>query len=311
MSKLERLLNLTAALLHTGRALTAAEIQQRLGDYPEDQAAFRRAFERDKDDLREMGIPISRLTLERDDGRETEAYLIRKEDYYLRDPGLEPDELAALHLAAAAVRMDGLEGMEALWKLGGDPGDATSGAPVVHLPSDPRLTDLFAAISDQQVIRFHYQGVERELEPHRLGFQRGRWYITGHDRLRDAERNFRLDRIDGPIERGAAGAFASVSPGRALTEEAWEIGDEPAIDARLLVDAGHVAWAAHHLDGDEGREDRPDGSAIFTLRVSNRAAFRSFVFGFLEHAEVLGPADLRAEVIADLADLAGTHRGDR
>ena len=58
MRKLERLLNLTAALLETGRPLTAEEIHRRVPDYPDAQPSFHRAFERDKDDLREMGVPI-------------------------------------------------------------------------------------------------------------------------------------------------------------------------------------------------------------------------------------------------------------
>ena len=238
-----------------------------------------------------MGIPISRITLEREDGKDTEAYLIRKEDYYLRDPGLEPDELAALHLAAAAVRMDGLEGMEALWKLGGAPGDTSGGAPVVHLPADPRLTDLFAAVSEQRVIRFALPGQPNASSSRTgSGFQRGRWYITG-PRPGAGRRTQLPARPHRRPDRAGTGRRRSrpVAPVKNLTEEAWEIGEEPPVEARLLVDAGHVAWAAHHLDGDEGREDRPDGSAVFTLQVTNRAAFRSFVFGFLEHAEILAP----------------------
>src|SRR5690606_1122475 len=124
----------------------------------------------------------------------------------------------------------------------------------------------------------------RQLEPHRLDFRRGRWYVTGFDRDRQAARHFRLDRIDGPIERGPAGGFAPVEPVRALTEEAWEIGDEPPVEARLLVDATHVAWASQHLDEAARRDDRPDGAAVFTVQVTNRPAFISFVLGFLEHA---------------------------
>ena len=59
MDKLERLLNLTAALLHTSRPLTAEEIRERVPGYPDNLVAFRRTFERDKDDLREMGIPLA------------------------------------------------------------------------------------------------------------------------------------------------------------------------------------------------------------------------------------------------------------
>lgn len=258
MSKLERLLNLTAALLDTGRPLTASELRHRIEGYPDNDVAFRRAFERDKDDLREMGIPISRVMVDGEDGQSVDAYRIRKDDYYLRDPGLTPEELAALHLAAAAVRMDGLQGMEALWKLGGAAGDAgpdvDDGGPEVHLPSDPHLVPLFGAIAERRVVRFRYQGEERALEPHRLDFRRGRWLLSGWDQVRDAERHFRLERIEGDPALGPAGGFERRPElGGDRDQPSWELGDEPPVQARLLVDADHVVWATRHLPDDVPR----------------------------------------------------------
>ena len=91
MSRLERLLNLTAALLNTDRPLTAAELREQVPGYPEgDKATFRRAFERDKEALRDMGIPV--LTTEIPGSEPPElGYRIRRADYALRDPGLTPD----------------------------------------------------------------------------------------------------------------------------------------------------------------------------------------------------------------------------
>ena len=138
-AKLERLLNLTALLLETPRPLSAAEIRHRLGVYPDETDAFRRAFERDKDDLRAMGVP---LEIETVPGvvPAVEGYRIPKDRYYLRDPGLTPDELAALRLAASLVQLDGLSAREGLLKLGGlvgdtgDAGDAGVGLAVGSLP---------------------------------------------------------------------------------------------------------------------------------------------------------------------------------
>src|SRR3546814_18148725 len=82
-TKLERLLNLTALLLAAPRPLTADDIQEQLEQYPRDLVAFRRAFERDKDELRGMGIP---LRVQRALGRvpEVEGYRITPEGYSLR-----------------------------------------------------------------------------------------------------------------------------------------------------------------------------------------------------------------------------------
>src|SRR4051794_10245234 len=150
--KLERLLNLTAALLETAKPLTASEVAARVYGYPEEKSAFRRAFERDKEDLREMGVPLVITELTGTDPPES-GYRIPKDQYYLRDPGLEPDELAALHLAASTVRLDGIEGASGLWKLGGRPVSAQApgaGPELTPLPVDRRMVVLFDAVAERK-----------------------------------------------------------------------------------------------------------------------------------------------------------------
>ena len=63
MARLERLVNLSAALLAADRALTAEELRERVPGYPDEKSSFRRQFERDKDALRELGIPLQTVTL--------------------------------------------------------------------------------------------------------------------------------------------------------------------------------------------------------------------------------------------------------
>lgn len=300
MAKLERLLNLTAALLETERPLTADDIHKRIEGYPPAHASFHRAFERDKDDLREMGIPISLIAIPGSDPP-IDGYRIRKEDYYLRDPGLEPDELAALHLAGSTVRMDGLGGAEALRKLGGATGDEM-GEHLASVPTDPRLTVLYSAVTERNVVAFTYRDEARTLEPWRLDFVRGRWYISGFDRDRAGERNFRLDRIDGDITIAERAAFDRPATDAGIHRQPWELGDEAPQTARLLVDPDQAAWAQHHI-GDPV-ETRDDGSIVLEVAVTNEEAFRSFVLTFLEHAEILEPQHLRDDMIAWLESLA-------
>ena len=303
VSKLERLLNLTAILLDTTRPLTADELRRRVDGYPPSDAAFRRAFERDKDDLRDLGVP---LRIERAPDRDVDAYRIRPEDYYLPDPGLDPEELAALHLASLAVRLDGLADREAIWKLGGLAEAGVEVPQVATLPSDERLGPLFGAITQRQVVEFRYRGEPRRVDPHRLDFRRGRWYLTGHDHARHDTRNFRLDRVEGPVAVvGRPGSFDRQGAHPGLRLEAWRFGDDEPVEAELLVDAGRAVWARRQLGDDAVAEERPDGSVVFRLPVLNRAAFRSFALDLLEHAEVLGPPELRRDVVAWLEDLAG------
>jgi len=297
--KLERLLNLTALLLDARRPLTAEQIQRQL-EYPEDLVAFRRAFERDKDELRTMGIP---LRVEKVPGvlPEVDGYRIPREEYALRDPGLSTEELAALHLAASAVQVEGLPATEGLLKLGGLVTDGAHdlGVHVAPLPADPNLARLFGAVSSRTPVRLRYHDEERSIDPYRLEFQRGRWYLTGYDHLRDEERNYRLDRIEGEVALSDDPPFDPPTtgvPGRA--RGTWELGAEAPVRARVRIDGPQAVWAVQHVGPDHVVGEADDGSVVVELPVTNRAAFRSFVLSFLEHAEVLEPDELRDELIA-------------
>lgn len=298
-AKLERLLNLTALLLETPRPLSAQEIRERLGTYPDDTDSFRRAFERDKGDLREMGVPLEMQPVP---GvvPQVDGYRIPKDRYYLRDPDLTPDELAALRLAASLVRLDGLSASEGLLKLGGLVGDADGGVglAVGSLPASG-VAPLFGAITDRSSVRFAYKGEVRTVDPYRLDFQRGRWYLSGFDHGRGAERIYRLDRFESPVEVLADRRFERpkvAEPGLRL--EPWQLGAGEPTQATVLVDAAQAPWIVQHLGPGAVVEERPDGAVVVTMTVTNRDNFRSFVLTFLDHAEVLGPDDLRADVVA-------------
>jgi proteasome accessory factor B len=300
--KLERLLNLTALLLDARRPLTAEQIQRQL-DYPDDRIAFRRAFERDKDELRTMGIP---LRMEKVKGviPEVDGYRIPREEYALRDPGLTTEELAALHLAASAVQVEGLPATEGLLKLGGlvTDGARDLGVHVAPLPADPNLARLFGAVSSHTPVRLRYHDADRTIDPYRLEFQRGRWYLTGFDHLRGEERNYRLDRIDGDVVLTEDPPFdppSTAVPGQA--RGTWELGAEEPVWARVRIEGPQASWAVQHVGPDHVVEEGADGSVVVELPVTNRGAFRSFVLSFLEHAEVLEPAELRDDLIAWLS----------
>jgi predicted DNA-binding transcriptional regulator YafY len=297
VSRLERLINLTAALLYTDRLLTADEVHERVPGYADDLSTFRRAFERDKETLRDMGVPISVEPID-PDVPQVIGYRVRRDDYYLPDPGLEPDELGALHLAASAVRLEGVGGVEALWKLGGSVAEGGPVAELAALPGGPHLASLFGAISARQRVRFTYRDEPREVDPFRLSFRNGHWYLAAYDHARGGERSFRVDRIGGDIApAGAPGAFERPAAAGRQPPPWLFPGDEP-VTARLLVDADQAGWAVGQV-GPAGLEERQsDGSVVLHVQVTNRSAFRSFVLGFLDHAEVLGPPELRAELAA-------------
>ncbi len=295
MSKLERLMKLLAVLLDTEQPLTAEDLRGRIGGYPENAASFRRTFERDKDDLRSIGIPI-RVEPVRTIEPPIDGYRIDQEEYAGTDPGLDPDELAALHVAASLVRLDSAG--EAFWKLGGDSEapDAAEHA-VATVSTSGAAADLHGAVTQRRVASFSYRGVERELEPSRMSFARGHWYVSGHDRVRDGDRVFRIDRIEGDVRLGPPDAFERRDVRGPEVTRTWELGDEPAVETTVLIDADRAAAARVHLRNDDVVKTDQTGDMTVRLSVSNRDAFRDWVLGFLDGAEVLEPVELRQLIV--------------
>jgi predicted DNA-binding transcriptional regulator YafY len=313
MDRLERLINLMAALLEADRPLDRLELRRRVSGYGDDveEGTFRRMFERDKEALRQMGVPLVMELVNPERPELGEGYRIPKEHYELPDPGLDADELAALRLAVAAVSVGENQAngpptaRAALWKLGGG---AEVAAPVVaSLPGSEHLPALFAYTAARQPVTFHYQGRSRRVEPWRLSYRGGHWYLSGFDRDRRDARMFRLDRFDGsPEPDGSAGSFDRPPGAGGPVPPPWLIGgDEDAVEAELLIDADQAPWAEAEAGPYSQAERRADGSVVLRFPVTNRAGFRSFVLGFLDHAEVLGPTELRREFVAWLEAQAG------
>jgi proteasome accessory factor B len=291
-------------MLDTQMPRTREEFVREIAGYPAQPEANRRAFERDKEILRGMGVPITMENI--GDGTEV-GYRVRPDDYCLPDLELSADETAALRVAVSAISLGDRSGQGALMKLGGV-GDQTA-APIASLPIAPALATLFEAFRHRAVVQFTYRGEPRTLEPWGLSSKRGHWYVVGFDRVRDAVRAFRADRIEGDVEVGEANAFSVPPEFRAddhIEDRAWLLGDAPAVTVRVAVDAGHALGALAAL-GSEARVEPgsdPTGDTIFEITVTNRAAFRSFVLGFLEHAEILEPPDVRADMIEWLEAVA-------
>ncbi|NDH98043.1 MAG: WYL domain-containing protein, partial [Actinobacteria bacterium] len=266
------------------------ELRDRVGGYPDTKATFRRAFERDKDDLRSMGMP---LRVEPVPGVDppVDGYRLDRDEYAGTELAFEADELAALHLATSLVQLDGDD--TALVKLGAAGGDAPADS-VGRVPFNDTLATMIGAAVDRKALSFTYNDVERIVEPWKLSFTRGHWYLSGFDRLREDQRLYRVDRItDGVSLSGPAKAPVG-DVNEPIDLRGWELGDGSVIKATILVDADQAAYARHILGE---AVDRPDGSVTATLDVRNIDAFRSFVLSFLEHAEILEPAELRADFV--------------
>ncbi|HVQ92229.1 MAG TPA: WYL domain-containing protein, partial [Mycobacteriales bacterium] len=210
----ERLVNLVLCLLSTRQYLTAERIRAAVPGYEPDDGnekaddAFKRMFERDKAELRELGVP---LEIGRNSAFDTEdGYRIARRDYELPDISLAPEEAAAVGLAARLWKSAGLAeaARGALLKLRAAGIEVD---PVGQLDVEPRLDatedalhPCLDAVQSGRAVAFTYQKPDgaserREVEPWGVVSWRGRWYLVGHDRGRDAARCFRLSRVNGAV----------------------------------------------------------------------------------------------------------------
>lgn len=310
--KAGRLLNLVAALRDADRPMTAEELRKRVPGYEHltNDESFRRTFERDKDDLRRIGVELQVVPVEHSEVP-VAGYRIPRDRYELPDPGLTPEELAALHLAATAVELEGIpseEVTDALRKLGGSRAEDTAGAlGRVRVPD--ALPDLFAAVLDRREVTFPYGGRQRHLQPYRLQFERGRWYVSGHDTDREARRSFRVDRIEGPVEQGPPDGFELPEHLGGVGLRPWEYGTGEPVTATVRLDAvlaGPVLSEDPGLDpGPEGRT--PDGEVELRLSVTDPDALVGFVLSLGERAELVGPPELRDRLVAHLEALVAAR----
>ncbi len=158
----------------------------------------------------------------------------------------------------------------------------------------------------RQAVAFTYKGTARRVDPWHLSFRRGQWYLSGRDHDRGEERMFRLDRVEGPVAPvGSPGAFSRPAGAGRDAPPPWRLGDEREIMADVVVDADQSDWAVSAAGPEAVAERRPDGSVRLNLAVTSRSGFRSFILGFLDHAEVLGPPELRDDVVSWLRAAAG------
>ena len=304
---LERLTNLLAVLLETKVPLSLDRIfHQMPRQYPTETAARRGAFERDKGVLRSQGIPLQQSILA-DGGT---GYWIDRDAYELGDLGLSEDEKRALQLAVAAVRLGVEWGDDALLKIGGTDGGIEATDVTAALPSLPALAPLFEAHLSRATTTFRYRGKVRQLDPWGLLSREGFWYVVGLEHGAGERRSFRVDRIENEVDVGESGSFTvpdGFDPATAVMDDPKAVGSAPGTVAHVLVGA----LRAHRVENEMGaanvEDRRSDGSVVVRVPCANLSAFRSWLFGLADHAEVLNPPDVRADVVAWLERLVGAR----
>jgi predicted DNA-binding transcriptional regulator YafY len=303
MRRIERLINLIAALLEAGRPMTADEIRTRIQGY--DQAgleAFRRAFERDKEALRGMGIPLEVVPTD-PWADQADGYIIPKDKYYLPEIDFEPDELAALRIAADAVLGAADEAGTGLMKLGAGETPSHIGGGRVTWSADVEaereaLERIYSALLDRQEVAFDYETAggeagRRDVRPYGLVQRRGHWYLVGLDAAAGDVRTFRMSRLIPPVQVTSSSYEIPEGFNAAdhVVREGWEAGQE-SVSAVVRFDPSLAWWVEQNLPGYD-RSGKNSGAVEVTLPVSNPDAFVSWLLEFGDSVAIVEPAALR------------------
>ena len=300
--QLERTTNLLALLLETRVPLTLDDIVNQLRDqYPAGHAAMRGAFERDKGLLRDVGVPIETEVLGGAHAGQT-AYRVNRDRYELRDLDLTDDERRALQVAVAAARTT--EAEFGMFKLGGVADSVAS--ITANLPQLDLLPPLRESVATRATVTFGYHGVPRTLQPYALLLREGFWYVIGHDLGHHEVRTYRVDRIEGSIERGEGAVFerpADFDPRAVFPADPKELG-EGEQSATVHIDNTRATFAVRELGEESIVRRLDDGSVDVDVPCNNLDAFRSWLFGWGVHAEVVAPPDVREGLIQWLRTMA-------
>ncbi|ASY15938.1 proteasome accessory factor B [Candidatus Planktophila sulfonica] len=309
--KSERLVNLTIALLATKRWLTKSQIFNTVDGYEGEPDAMERMFERDKDDLRNLGITIEVGTF--DPLFEDEVgYRIRPENYRTDISSITPRELSLISVATqawqgAVLDSTALSALVKLKSLGIDSDFDSIPAitPTLH-NSDSNFLAVINAIAQRQVISFSYLGPEldsdnRALEPYGVGTKSGHWYVAGRDLDRKEQRLFRLDRFHSEVKaQGKAGSYEI--PQDFLMKEVLAAPETSQI-ATLKVRRGK----AHSLRlKATSVEDGDDWSEI-TVPFIDEAELINEVLWHGTDVVVISPRSARESTISALEEIVRIH----
>jgi len=234
--KTERLINLTLALLATKRYLTKSEIFKSVTGYSGTPETMERMFERDKDELRNMGVEIEVKGLDplfEDD----QGYLIRSETFQLSGNEFASDELLYLTMAAnlwhdSALSNDSKAALLKIQSLSGPIEFNAFNSPVVRDNENSQmLATAFEAIEKCKKLSFKYNDNHRIVEPLGMFMSSGFWYLVAQDEK--IVKSFKLVRIESKIAMDA-GSFQKLE-GFDLSSYLKRYSEEEIIQAEILV----------------------------------------------------------------------------
>lgn len=316
----DRLFHLILALMSTTHGLTKEQILSSVRGYREDTEAgmakesIERRFERDKDALRELGIPLEAIIPPEDDGNNKNTlYRIPKGDYDIpSDISFSQRDIALLNLAAAIWREGSLSRDAHIAKVkiasfGLHVDEKLLGFAPIISTRDPALAAIRAAIEDSRVISFNYlkpgdqSPLRREISPWALVNHEGRWHVYGKETQSDSIKTFLLRRIVSAVT--TVNSPAEPAPSGAASEALAELERLYRNNvATLEVREGSDAFAV--LSQREGTSR--DGERLL-VHYTDPAIFADQLSSLGDDVYVVSPEDVRRLVVANLEALVANH----
>jgi proteasome accessory factor B len=340
MQKAERLLDLAAFLLRAAEPVSWREIQEQFpDDYGGSEDAAIRKFERDKAELLELGIPVRWAAGDEDLAA---GYTIDRDEFYLPNLELAPEDLALLYLAGSAALAQGTfpyakDLAHALNKLSfaarapgvsetaalaarrlsrDDDGEGDAGAPRGDGAVATKLETLSQAVAAKKRVHLAYEGAERrerterDVDPYGLYQSRGGWLLVGHCHLRKDLRTFHLNRIAELSVNPSAPRTPDFQVPKGFdlsalaTREMFEYHVHEPVRCTVRLDPPVSPEARASFGPRADVRDEDGGAVVVTVSAENTDGLVRHVLSLGERAEVVGPKRLRDRARAILADLA-------
>jgi proteasome accessory factor B len=309
--KSERLVNLVIALLATKRYLTKSEIFRTIEGYEGSSESMERMFERDKDELRALGIEIEVSALDPLFDDEI-GYRIRFENYVMDHSGFTSSEIAYMSLAAQVWKEEALSeiAQHAMRKLSGlaspiDISEIPAIAPVL-INAPKFLNEIIDCISKRRTIEFVYLDSEMKTQSRQVNVYsyfsfKGSWYFSGLDVRKMEIRTFKCDRIVGDVSVSKGSKMYEIPeeyiPSTESEENAYEI------TAQLLVRKGRGSQLRNRASKIVTAEDFD----AVDVPYSSENELLSLVLWHLDDVQVLAPSALRDSVIKSLKNVVMVH----
>ena len=297
--KTERLINLTLALLASKRYLSKAEILRNIPGYEGSPETKERMFERDKDDLRSLGIQIDVNNFD-PLFEDEQGYLIKSDSFQFAENEFTKEELLLLTMAAnlwhdSAVEIDSQNALLKIQSLSGPVENDMTTTPTLRITEDWQLlVSIFTAVQNKQILEFSYRGKKRQVNPYGLYSSKGFWYLIAFEI--NVIKSFKLVRIEGEVDLiGEKDAFEkpdNFNVGNFLKEERNSV----SLVSKLQVRKG----AALSLRNKFTVKDLDSEWDLMDIPYTNEQELLEMVLWHGTDLKLIEPAALRQLLVANL-----------